>query len=311
MMESELAMLAELEEASSRDLQYRGHNLIFIVGSSRSGTTWLQRLLASHPQVHTGQESYIFEYLAPPLRMWRRHTTTNRAGSRGGVGLPCYFYEDEFMLALHQHMLNLMQPMLRQLSEGDFFLEKSPAHAQFIPEILELLPESRIIHMLRDARDVTASMLAANESWGSRWAPRHAFRAARKWEKYVRAVRDAQSHVPEGQFIEVRYEDLSAAPAETMRRLATFLNLEWSETDLLQALDANTAENMRAGGGTKIPMHGEFTTASGAVEEPKDFVRKARPQAWKEDLSFIDKAQVWIVARQMMAETGYPWKFPW
>lgn len=40
-----------------------GENIVFIVGSPRSGTTWLQRLLATHPQIKTGQESRIFEYV--------------------------------------------------------------------------------------------------------------------------------------------------------------------------------------------------------------------------------------------------------
>lgn len=288
-----------------------GHNLVFIVGSSRSGTTWLQRLLASHPRVHTGQESYLFEYLAPALRTWRGHRATNRQGGRGGVGLPCYFHEDEFMAVLHQYMMALVDPMLRNVQDGELFLEKTPAHARYIPEILELLPETRIVHMLRDARDVSASMLAARESWGSVWAPRHAFRAARKWQNDVRAVRQATRHLPAHQFLEVRYEELVHAPGQTLRNLSDFLGLEWDDAAIAQAIAENSAENMRAGGGTKIPLGGTFGTGSSVVKEPKDFVRKARPNAWKEDLSLLDRVQVWIVARRLMAEVGYPWRFPW
>jgi hypothetical protein len=48
---------------------YQGHNLVFLIGCPRSGTTWLQRLLASHPQVRTVQETFLFpRYISPQLR---------------------------------------------------------------------------------------------------------------------------------------------------------------------------------------------------------------------------------------------------
>jgi hypothetical protein len=42
---------------------------VFLVGCPRSGTTWVQRLLACHPGIATGQESNLFEmYIGPQLR---------------------------------------------------------------------------------------------------------------------------------------------------------------------------------------------------------------------------------------------------
>ncbi|MBI3001835.1 MAG: sulfotransferase, partial [Deltaproteobacteria bacterium] len=41
---------------------------MLIVGCPRSGTTWLQRLLASHPKIITGQESHVFDnYVGPQM----------------------------------------------------------------------------------------------------------------------------------------------------------------------------------------------------------------------------------------------------
>ena len=76
--------------------EYTGHNMVFIVGAPRSGTTWLQRLLATHPRIRTGQESKLFRwYIAPQLRMWAMETTRERnretANGRGGTGLLLLF----------------------------------------------------------------------------------------------------------------------------------------------------------------------------------------------------------------------------
>lgn len=70
--------------------EYGGHNVVFLVGSPRSGTTWVQRLLASHPQIQTGQESHLFAaYIGPQLRAWRAGSDPLKWSGRGAVGLEC------------------------------------------------------------------------------------------------------------------------------------------------------------------------------------------------------------------------------
>src|SRR5215212_1014119 len=95
-----------------RGLEYDGHDLLFIVGCPRSGTTWLQRLLAGHPDVRTGQESDLFDiYLGPQLRAWKRELDPAVSG-RGGVGLGCYLSDGEYMRHLKRYALDLMGPMI-------------------------------------------------------------------------------------------------------------------------------------------------------------------------------------------------------
>src|ERR687886_1771642 len=106
---------------------YRGDSLVCIVGCPRSGTTWLQRLLAGHPSVRTGQESDVFDiYVGPQLRAWRRELDPASSG-RGGVGLACYFDDDRFVRALRRYASELMEPMLGGLGPGEIFLEKTPS----------------------------------------------------------------------------------------------------------------------------------------------------------------------------------------
>src|ERR671933_387616 len=123
-----------------------GQRLVCIVGCPRSGTTWLQRLLAGHPNVRTGQESDVFDiYLGPQLRAWRRELDPDSSG-RGGVGLACYFDDAGFTRALRRYAVDLLEPMLGGLGPDDLFVEKTPSHALYIPEILELFPQTRFIH---------------------------------------------------------------------------------------------------------------------------------------------------------------------
>ena len=112
--------------------EYAGEHLVFVVGCPRSGTTWVQRLLSCSPQVRTGQESNLFvDRIGLQLRRWRRALGLQE---RGGVGLGCYFTEPELIELLRDFMLKLLQRMMDPLTEGQFFVEKTPDHALYLPE---------------------------------------------------------------------------------------------------------------------------------------------------------------------------------
>ena len=294
------------------DLDYDGANLVFVVGCPRSGTTWVQRLLASHPSVRTGQESDVFDiYVGPQLQAWRRELEITSSG-RGGVGLGCYFREAEFLPILKRYALDLLRPMVGHLQAGDLFVEKTPSHALFIPEILTLLPRARFVHVLRDARDTVASLLSASRSWGRTWAPRTARQATGMWVQHVEAARRARAHLGPHQFFELRYEALHQNTPRQLTRLVDWLGLHWLEADLMQAVAANQPESARRGEGTAIPMGGTFGDVSGpVVKEPVGFVRRAQAGTWREDLSMVERAWVWKVGHVTMARVGYTWPLPW
>jgi hypothetical protein len=286
---------------------YDGSDLIFLIGCARSGTTWLQRLLAAHPAVRTGQESYLFgSYLGPQLRVWAKH---QRDRGRGAVGMPCYFTEDEFREQLKRYTLTLLQPMVGELQPGELFLEKTPRHALYVAEILTLLPNSRFVLLTRDARDVVASMLQAAQSWGSEWAPRSVDAAAKKWVQFQKAAVKARGLLSSDQLLDVRYEALLADTAGELEKVIRFLALEWSAEARRQAIQANTADQIRKGGGSRIPLTGDAALRLGnAVSEPEGFIRRAGAGAWRRDLNPWQRWRVWRIARQAMAAEGYPWK---
>jgi hypothetical protein len=293
-------------------LDYAGEDLIFVVGCPRSGTTWVQRLLAGHPKIRTGQESDVFDlYVGPQLRAWRRETDPASSG-RGGVGLACYFQEPEFLSMLKRYTLELLGPMVGTLAPGEIFVEKTPSHVLYWAEIVELVPRARFVHVLRDARDAVASLLIASKSWGRHWAPRSARGAAGIWLNHVRAARQAAEALGPNQFHEIRYEQLHADGPRVLAELVEWIGLEWSSEAIADALAANRPEAARSGGGTPIPLGGHFRQQFGSavVAEPDGFIRKARAGGWREDLSLLQRAGVWLVAHRVMQQVGYPWPLP-
>ena len=285
---------------------YKGERLVFVLGCPRSGTTWVQRLLSCHPRVRTGQESNLFiDSIGLQLRRWRRGLSLKE---RSGVGLACYFTEAEMLELLREFMLKLLQRMLEPLNDGEIFVEKTPDHALYLAEIIEMLPASRIIHVIRDPRDVVASLIAAARGWASEslWAPRSAREGAKLWMKSVNTVRKTIKHTRSKQLLEVRYEDLYDSPVPTLRGIAEFVGLVWTEEEMREVVEANRF----APGGDRnqpaIPLSGQAALAFGPhVTDPEGFLRKGKPGSWKSDLSPVDKFWVWKLARECARENGY------
>ncbi len=294
------------------NVDYGGENLVCVVGCPRSGTTWVQRLLAAHPCVRTGQESDVFDlYVGPQLRTWQQELAVDSSG-RGGVGLGCYFTDADFRSVLREYLQRLLEPMVGGLAPGEIFVEKTPSHVLYVPEIHALLPRARFIHVLRDARDTVASLVSASRGWGRTWAPRRAADAARTWVSHVQAARRARQLLPAGQYVEVRYEALHTNGNDQLQRIIKWLDLAWTDQEVAEALQRNSPERARAGKGTPIPLGGEFGRGGvTSVQEPPGFVRRASAGGWQKDLSAFDRLQVWRVAHTTMAEVGYPWATPW
>lgn len=291
-------------------MAYTGKNLVFLVGCPRSGTTWLQKLLASHPRIRSGEESHFFSlYVGPQLRAWNDQKTRHFNGGVGhAAGPQAYFHEEEFLAILQNYLSALLKPITDSLQPDEWFLEKTPSHALYIPEIKELLPDSRCIHLIRDCRDVVVSLMTASRGWGASWAPSSAKFAAAMWVQHVEAVRTAAKNLSCEEFCEVRYEDLWNSPLKTLKTLADWLDVAWNEDAMELAIESNRADVIEAGG-TPIPVYGEVRARTGALAKlPRGFIGKARPDAWKSDLSMYEKYEVWRDARRLMNEAGYSWR---
>ena len=107
--------------------------------------------------------------------------------------------------------------------------EKTPGYVRSIPTLHELWPEARIVHLIRDGRDVALSLL----SWDRAerivgrlptWDEDRLVTAALFWEWKVRHGEDAGAQLGD-RYYAMRYEHLVADPEGACRRLCDFLSL--------------------------------------------------------------------------------------
>lgn len=273
---------------------------IFIVGSPRSGTTWLQRLLLSHPEICGGQETHFFSTLGSSVT---RPYKVQQASVRK-IGLPCYWSEADIKARLFGFWFDTVKGIVEKSPNAKYLLEKTPDHARHMDTILEILPKARFIHLIRDSRSVASSLLAANkEEWGKQWAPKSAKDAAIVWYLNVLEAREFGKTLPNTQYYELRYEDLKADAFQQLKQVFEYLAIPVSENDLKTIVQGQDFETQRKLGGSPLPATTDSN--SGAQKEPEGFFRKGALDSWKSDLNFLEKLTVWRYTRKLMKASGY------
>lgn len=201
-----------------------GRRLVFVGGAPRTGTTLVQNMLDSHPEVLGGPE---FHHLPDIVDLRRRlHESLDRE------------WIDEFCTRERADELlrKLIEAFLLPLAdrhERPILSEKTPSNVKVFGALLELFPAARCVHVVRDPRAVVASMLkvgrrAREQGWDSPRFTKSTLEAIGEIRRSYGAGLAAEAEHA-GRVLHVRYEDVVTDPAGESRRMCEFLGLDWSD----------------------------------------------------------------------------------
>ncbi|HEY7057652.1 MAG TPA: sulfotransferase [Vicinamibacterales bacterium] len=267
---------------------------VLIVGCPRSGTSWLQLLLAQHPAIATTQETHLFNnYLSRLEKTWRRFPSV-----APNVGMRRLLSEDEF----YHLCADFAKAVFGRIADGNpnaqVVLEKTPDHVRYGPFILRLVPDIYFLHIVRDPRSVVSSLSAAAKSWArGQWASTNVVRNAQLWRSDVTLGRELRTLTP--RYLEVRYEDLLGEQGpEQLVSLLAWLDLPADEDFARSAFAACQIDRLRAGG------EGVRNFDALSRSQP-NFFRKGQANGWKEDLSPSAIRVVEYITRDLMETYGY------
>ncbi len=207
---------------------------VFVVGCYRSGTTLVERIVSSHPgAVGLGFETLFFTHVKPrrPLPPYNQRRWEGALQRFVGVGSWQQVAHDP------EEAFDAIATRLARERGARVFVEKTPFHLFHVERILARDPEARVLHVVRDGRDVVTSILAAEYPVG-RWPTRRLrlLAACALWELFVwEGHRLARL---EGErFHTLHHEDVVRAPRAALERLAGFLDLDRSDAVLADWFD--------------------------------------------------------------------------
>jgi Sulfotransferase domain len=252
----------------------RPENIVWIFGTGRSGSTWLGSIMGDLNGCAMWNEPLVgnlfgnFHY----FRVGGR-----RSGGQYILGEP---YKEIWLGPVRDLILSGADARFPEVS--GYLIIKEPNGSIGSPLLMEAIPESRMIFLIRDPRDVVASSIDARSegSWLSerKETQRRTSKEDRNPNAYVRLR--ANSYVQQiekthqafrahgGRKVMVRYEDLRADTMNAMKRIYSTLEIPVKEADLARSVEKNSWEN--------IP---EEEKGEGKKR------RKATPGGWKEDLT--------------------------
>jgi len=205
----------------SRDPQ---HSLpgAFIMAPFRSGTTLLRLILDSHPEIAAPPETFLFSHILAPLRDERMTRAMWNLG----------YHRDALAVALGDCARSFLEGYAASKGKH-FWIEKTPAYVDLLPELRQAMPDARFIVLYRHPYDVVRSMSERNMVVTQPEIAAHRPDHPSDFATYCAFVADQQQKMrafqrahPEHCF-ELRYERLVAAPEVEVGGLCRFLGLPY------------------------------------------------------------------------------------
>jgi Sulfotransferase family len=280
---------------------------VFVVGCPRSGTTLLQRLLDAHPRLAVIDET-----------RWIDHWHTQRKGVNAD-GLVTGKLITRLLEFPRFAQLGLGREELESLLDGGRPLEypsfvsrlfdlygraqgkplvgdKTPRYVRSIPTLHELFPPARFVHLIRDGRATSLSVVnwrkaqklaSTFPSWRDHPLPT----AALWWEWQVRLGREAGVSLGPRLYREVSYEALVDHAASELEPLCGFLDLTFDKAMLRFHEGRRRSESGLSPKSAWLP--------------PTPGLRDWRTQMPAEEVERFE-----AVAGELLGELGYPRAVP-
>lgn len=212
---------------------------VFIVGKGRSGTTLLQTIFDSHPNVIVPFESRLIIHLKKKYFHITNWTTE----------LVNEFITDLYTDKDFKNFWNVNKELLRQninsypLNSLTFAVickivylsypspfpktnirligNKKPIYSLFLKEMLQIFPNCKFIHLIRDYRD---NIISSKKALGQKNIAISAYR----WIMHNEKIENFKSIYPQ-KFFTIKYEDLVSNPKKHIPDLCNFLSIPYNE----------------------------------------------------------------------------------
>jgi Sulfotransferase family len=198
---------------------------VFVVGCPRSGTTVLGKCLSSHSKLAGAEESLFL------LDIWRIILDLHQGqNSRSWGPLREYLSLQQLIEASGNFADCIFGGLVAQLNKAHL-IEHTPWYVALLPLLRSLYPDCRVLHLLRDGRDVVASLSTSFEK-GFSWAGESIAARTLLWRLLVNVGQRDANQFPSDQYREWKYEQLCESPRQTMHEILDWLGLIFEESTL-------------------------------------------------------------------------------
>ncbi len=205
---------------------------LFVLGMMRSGTTLMEQILSSHPQVHGAGELEILPRLAS------FELTNSPTGPLNEA-------------ALTRIRRGYLAALNNEPGDQTVVVDKLPANFRFIGLIQKAFPEARILHMRRDPVAVCWSVYKTYFTHSTIGYAHNLQDTMAYYDLYEQMMADWRTAYPGG-FMDVDYEALTRTPEPVIRAVLDYCGLPFdpaclSPQDNRRAVQTASLRQVRSG----------------------------------------------------------------
>ncbi|MFQ5479390.1 MAG: sulfotransferase [Candidatus Binatia bacterium] len=265
--------------------------LMFVIGSPRSGSTLLARMLGSHSQIYGRPEPHMLT----PLAHLGYYAKVDKAPYDAVLAAESIrqFVDDlpggeqDYIDACRAYTDTLYHRMLETEPGKRIFLDKTPAYALVLDFISTIYPDARYVVLTRHPLAIFSSY--AESFFDGDYSAAHAYNPI--IERYVPAIAKflRENRVP---MLHLLYEDLVTDPEKELARAFDFLGLP----NEAEAVDYGKHEHLQKGLGDPIGVarHSRPSTESLHKWAAELAAEPAREKLCREIIARLDPADLEI-----------------
>lgn len=188
---------------------------IFILGMPRSGTTLVEQIISSHPDVYGAGE------LSLMAKLWE--SLPERFKNSSNFASECVpLFTHDVVQTMASEMLGKLQAFA---PTSPRITDKMPDNYLYIGLIKTLYPNAKIIHCQRNLRDIGLSCYITQFKQ-IRWA-NDVQDIGQRFVDYQRIMGHWRTVLPAGSWLDVEYENNVADLEGSARRMLDYLGLSW------------------------------------------------------------------------------------
>lgn len=325
-----------LQRDFSRFIQlYGDKQRVFLVGHGKSGTTWLHMLFFHHPNTAVVAERRLIEHpdkndaLLDFLLDEKQYESWFNSSSFGIISPEQREVRYELSRLMSDYLF-YRTLSLRNTEKGferntpiTHFTEKIALNTEndalaTIKTLSKMYPDAKIVHIVRDPRDVAVSALHHSyrnfkkkheNNWITQFvgtiiegktpglaqgplAAKYFKSSAKEWTKIVSAFHDQGTELYQDNYLFIRYEDLLNQPRMQVAKLFGFSDLDASDELVESVVDAASFKKLSEG-------------RSEGEEDNSSFYRKGISGDWENYLTGHQSKKYFSSAQRLMEVFGY------
>lgn len=287
-------------------LYFRKYPPVFIIGSPRSGTTLLFKLLCIHPKYTSSFE---------PEWVWK---------DVFGKGIDDSYQNEFNSLGGYRIILNYFSKIEKQ---APYLLTKNPKDSLRVNILHKMFPKARFVHIVRDGRDVISSIIDGWQSphyvtdkkynWNFLRIPNYEnisrfdshIKGAQIWFVSNMSIEKSIKFIRKPNYFLVRYEDLLEKPLFEVEKLTNFLEISLPSDKLNLILNniSNQVHKKNENEFAKNNIFGEKVIESEIDDDAGSgtLSKSKRIGKWKTKLSATELSEIMPIIKSYLEKYNY------